>query len=312
MRLLLDAAPEAALERTGTGSTPLFLACTCGRSAAVWQLLAAAPQAARMPATFHDGEVSPLLGAIMGDHSDVVRLLLEADPHIAWLRGSNGYLPLHQCLAVRQRPASCSIARLLLSAAPRTAITLTGTRLGPLHIAAMAGNVPAVRLLLDAAPQTAHMRDMKLNMTPLEAGLDMAVRLVGQEAQEAPGDALSADGCLDAARVLLAVAPPNVSLPLLAQHGDLVLPLFSELAVHWPLTAAQWQQVPAPCPGLGGALPAVLARSEAEAALLVPRLPPADAARLRTFALALHRAQRRMHIFLPAELARHVLSLFDA
>jgi len=84
------------------------------------------------------------------------------------------------------------------------------------------------------------------------------------------------------------------------------------VAVHWPLTAAQWQQVPAPCPGLGGALPAVLARSEAEAALLVPRLPPADAARLRTFALALHRAQRRMHIFLPAELARHVLSLFDA
>lgn len=311
MRLLLDAAPEAALERPGTGATPLFLACSHGHSAAVRRLLQIAPQAARTPAMIQDAEVIPLVMAAICGHLDVVHQLLEADPQPAWLPGRHGYLPLHQCLAAQQRPASCSIARLLLSAAPRTAITLTGTGLGPLHIAAMAGNVPAVRLLLDAAPQTAHMRDMKLNMTPLEAGLDMAVRLAGQEAQEAPGDALSADGCLDAARVLLAVAPPNVSLPLLAQHGDLVLPLFSEVAVHWPLTA-QWQQVPAPCPGLGGALPAVLARSEVEAALLVPRLPPADDARLRTFALALHRAQRRMHIFLPAELARHVLSLFDA
>ena len=68
----------------------------------------------------------------------------------------------------------------------------------------------------------------------------------------------------------------------------------------------------APCPGIGAVLPAALQRSAAEAALLVTRLPPADAARLRTFALALNRSQRRLGVFLPAELAGRILSLFDA
>lgn len=43
-----------------------------------------------------------------------------------------------------------------------------------------------------------------------------------------------------------------------------------------------------------------------------PHLPAADRQRLWAFALALHRTQRRLRIFLPAELAQRILSLFDA
>ena len=80
---------------------------------------------------------------------------------------------------------------------------------------------------------------------------------------------------------------------------------------HWPLTAAQWEQVPTPCPSLGTALPAALQRSQAEAAALVARLPAGGSARLRTFALALRRSQRRLNVYLPAELADRILCLFD-
>lgn len=103
----------------------------------------------------------------------------------------------------------------------------------------------------------------------------------------------------------------DVLLPLLVPRVDLALSLFPDLAEHWPLTA-QWRQVPTPCPGLGRALPFVLHRSEAEAALLVAHLPAADSACLRTFALALHRAQRRLAIHLPRELVGRVLCLFAA
>ena len=40
-----------------------------------------------------------------------------------------------------------------------------------------------------------------------------------------------------------------------------------------PLTPAGWERVPSPCPGLGAALPAVMAHSDAEAAALVAHLP---------------------------------------
>ncbi|KAI7839941.1 hypothetical protein COHA_006335 [Chlorella ohadii] len=314
VRLLLDAAPEAALERQGTGATPLFLACTFGRSAAVQRLLAAAPQAARTPAMIEDEEVSPLAAAVNFGHLDVVRLLLEADPPTAWLPDSNGSLPLHHCVA-GQIPSCAAAAQLLLTAAPGTAMALNGTGLSPLHLAAMRGNVPAVRLLVHAAPEAIRQCDTERNLTPLEMAMLMAIYWNEQEAQEAPGDARSAHEFLEAASAMLAAAPQAWSLPLLAHVAGLVglfLPLFSEVAAHWPLTAAQWQHVPAPCPGLGRALPAVLARSEAEAALLVARLPAVDSQRLRTFALALHRAQRHMRISLAAELTRHILSLFDA
>lgn len=220
-------------------------------------------------------------------------------------------------------PSSAAVIELLLAAAPDTAAAFSGEGLSPLHIAGMCGNVPAVRVLMHAAPQTLQLCDANHQMTPLAATLTMAARMAEDEAAGAvEGEEQAAAGSaepvntsslrLEAARVMLAAVPPNASLPLPAQAGGLTLPLYPEVAAHWPLTAAQWAQVPSPCPGLGMALPAVLQRSEAEEALLVARLPGADASRLWGFALALHRAQRRLQVFLPVELARHILSLFDA
>jgi hypothetical protein len=69
-------------------------------------------------------------------------------------------------------------------------------------------------------------------------------------------------------------------------------PLFAVLVARQPLTTGDWSLVPQPCPGLGSALPAVLARSDFEARLLVAHLPPEEQRRLRTCALCLARAQR--------------------
>lgn len=85
-----------------------------------------------------------------------------------------------------------------------------------------------------------------------------------------------------------AEVPPSLYLPLVARQ---------------PLTFAEWARVPAPSPGLGAVLPAVLMRSKAEAEALVAHLPEADRQRLRTAALCLARAQRRCRVHLPAELA---------
>jgi hypothetical protein len=70
--------------------------------------------------------------------------------------------------------------------------------------------------------------------------------------------------------------------------------------------------VPLPCPGLGRALPAALAHSEAQARRLVQRLPSADAERLQVAALALARAQRRLHLSLPLAIVWRLLALSAA
>lgn len=108
--------------------------------------------------------------------------------------------------------------------------------------------------------------------------------------------------------------PPTYVLAILEmpRGAELAAYLWPDLVASHPLTPAQWQRVPTPCPGLGRALLAVLRRSEADAGRLVARLPAADWQRLRTFAASLHRAQKEMGVDLPAPLVRHILSLFDA
>lgn len=87
-------------------------------------------------------------------------------------------------------------------------------------------------------------------------------------------------------------------------------PLYASLAARQPLAAAEWALVPAPCPGLAAALPAVQQRSEAEAALLVARLPAADKQRLRTAALCLAHAERHGRLPpLPTPLVARLLAL---
>lgn len=78
-----------------------------------------------------------------------------------------------------------------------------------------------------------------------------------------------------------------------------------------PLAREAWALLPAPCPGLGEALPAVLERSQAEAHHLVGRILKGQLARLRTAALSLARAQREAGVELPAPLvARCLASVF--
>ena len=85
-------------------------------------------------------------------------------------------------------------------------------------------------------------------------------------------------------------------------------PLCADLAAHQPLGADEWQRLPVPCPGLECALPAVLARSDAEAALLVAHLPPVEQACLREAALCLARAQRVHDVELPPHALRAILA----
>jgi hypothetical protein len=70
--------------------------------------------------------------------------------------------------------------------------------------------------------------------------------------------------------------------------------------------------MPRHCPGLGLALPAVLAHSPSLASSLVQHLPATVAQRLRTFALCLARVQRRWGIQIPIVILNYLLSHFDA
>lgn len=88
----------------------------------------------------------------------------------------------------------------------------------------------------------------------------------------------------------------------------LSLPLFPDVVARYPLTPADWQLIPSPCPDLAAVLPIVLLRSPAEAALLVARLPRRARRRLRTAALSLHRAQATLDIFLPQPLVWRILA----
>lgn len=107
MRLLLEAAPAAALERVNgdagglEGATPLYLASQEGHTAAACLLLAAAPQAVGVLAG-QNAQRAPLHVAVRGGHLDVMRLILEAAPHAALIPNSDGHLPIHYAAAVFQ------------------------------------------------------------------------------------------------------------------------------------------------------------------------------------------------------------------
>ena len=158
-----------------------------------------------------------------------------------------------------------------------------------------------MRLLLGAAPAAAAAKaGGPLASLPLKVSLIRAMH-----ATEAADRARR----LEAARLLLPATPPKGALAALAAAGDLALPLIADLAACTALSPAQWQRVPAPCPGLGAALPAVLARSMTEAALLVGRLPVEVRERLRTGALCLGWAQRVLGVELERALVGQVLAL---
>jgi hypothetical protein len=98
---------------------------------------------------------------------------------------------------------------------------------------------------------------------------------------------------------------------LSALHSNpAALPLFADFVnARTTLTSEDWAAVPTPCPGLGVALPAVLARSTDQARHLVQHLPPADAPRLRIAALSLHCAQTAIDLAVPRPIIQSILAL---
>ena len=185
--------------------------------------------------------------------------------------------------------------RMLLEIAPWAALTKDARGRLPLHIAARWGSAELAQLLLEAAPAAA--------MAELAGHLPLEIALFQAQTEGDPARFLST------ARLLLPATLPERALAALEQAGEIVLHLFVDLAACVELSPAQWQRVPAPCPDLGAALPAVLARSEAEAALPVGCLPAKMRRRLRAGALCLGRAQRVRHMELPAALVGQVLAL---
>ncbi|EFN59561.1 expressed protein [Chlorella variabilis] len=114
---------------------------------------------------------------------------------------------------------------------------------------------------------------------------------------------------LDAARCLLAAGPALPILSSLAAAGPAALPLYADFVIaRLPLSGQDWALVPAPCPGLCGVLPAALAHSPEQARQLVRHLPPPYVQRLRTAALALHRAQKELGTSLPPPIVGLILA----
>ena len=243
-----------------------------------------------------------------------MRLLLSAAPGAAVVPDAAGHLPCHNAADCRGS-SGLETLRLLIQAAPSSLLTHIAADHGglPLHCALAAANTAAVQLLVEHAPGAALVRSHpplgEAGLLPLQAALGLAAA-AGRRKWPRGGQPPAA--YLEATRPLLAAMPPSIALPVLQQRGELALPLFANLVEQWPLSRQQWQLVPCNCPGLGRALPAVQARSEAEAAQLVARLPPGDGQRLRTSALSLHRQQQRLEVYLPTPLVHRILALFDA
>lgn len=113
-------------------------------------------------------------------------------------------------------------------------------------------------------------------------------------------------------QLLEAGACPAIALEALSVAGKAALPAVACLVAHIPLSVREWKMVPADCPGLGAALPAVMARCEWEAACLVQKLPAATRGFLWVAALSLARAQRHLDVALPSHIVSTVLALCAA
>lgn len=314
---LLEAAPAAAAVTNLHGRGPLHYLCSCEETPSTLELarrlLAAAPQ---MAVTADAYAELPIHRAARHGRAGVFRLLLEAAPATA--TGSDGEPPIINAAWCRQPAAAAEMVRLLLAAAPETADSRTLPNMTPLHAACAVGNAEAARLIAQAAPATAQVRTTcHWEELPLALALEMVAAVL-----DGSGEAVNAGerlleryaACIHA---LLPFTPPSMALPLLTTWPKkpsvrASQPFLTDYLALWPLSSAQWELIPTPCLGLGRALPAVLARSDAEAALLVARLPDSDRARLRTFALCLHRCQRRVRVQLPPVLLHRILSLFAA
>ena len=202
--------------------------------------------------------------------------------------------PLHRCCLQAAESGQWDVLDLLLATPSGAKVVGTpgGPRqFSPLHLAAGHGRLAAARCLVAANPSAGALRDAQGD-TPVCLALKQR--------------------CLSVARLLLrrADVPPSdtaKTLRLIAAAGSEAHPLYALLAARVPLSPQQWRSLPAGCPGLEAALPAVLARSAAEVRCLAARLPAATRATLRAGALALARVQRVAGVELPPPLATRML-----
>ena len=219
-----------------------------------------------------------LLDAAEWIHADCVEALLAAGADLT-ATSVAGNSPLH--LAASRGCRATTAALLAAGACPAAVNRHRGST--PLHFAAALGHATVVKQLLAACPAAAALRDSD-GRTPLQHALRGA--------------------SADAARCLLELHPRQPAGELLAEieqagqqgMGSEAAQLYMLLVSCQPLAPGEWVRIPGALPGLAAALPAVLDRSAEEAGLLVRRLPPADAARLRALALALGCAQRRRRL----------------
>ena len=235
---------------------------------------------------------APLHAAALNGHAGCVTALLAAGAD-ANARTGDSYTPLHR--AACHGCTACVVALLAAGASPSAGDRSLFT---PVHLAAFYDQPPVLRQLLAADSAAALLRN-RVGHTPLQLALKKA--------------------CINAARCLLQLASQQPTDELLAAIEMMprwwavwavtAPPLYTLVAASQPLTPAQWERVPTPCPGLGTALPAVLERSASEAALLVRHLPRADRKRLRSLACCLERGQRQGHLPpLPTDIVWHLLA----
>lgn len=227
----------------------------------------------------------------------LVTLLRTAVPATVSALTSRHETPLYWA-ARRHWPAAI---QLLLTAAPASVTVPTSSGELPLHVADAADNVLSTQLLLQAAPQTAYLPD-GAGRVPLQHGLRAATSTAGW---------LNRAEAHAAVRVLMACGPLELPLRMVApycpEHCSFVIDLLTVRSE--PLSAARWDLIPSPCPGLGRALPARLAVSPEQARQVVRRLPPADQLRLRSAALCMHRAQHVTGTALPGPIVSRILAM---
>lgn len=158
-RVLVEAAPAAAMAAAHCERTPLHAVVVFGHDAAVRVLLQAAPAAAMAA---DEDDYLPLHAAAEYGRAGATRLLLEAVPAAAMTGAGPGWLPLH----IAAELGFTDVVRLLVEAAPQTATAAPEGGCIPLECVSRP-DLPAARALLGAGPAAVVLTALAEGQLPL-------------------------------------------------------------------------------------------------------------------------------------------------